>query len=680
MLRHDARGTSRDHQLTFYVSPTGSDGWTGTLPRPNADMSDGPFATLERARDAIRSCRMAGAVNGNKAEVVIRGGTYHLSHTFLLDGRDGAFAEALTFRPYSGEGVEITGDRAIHGRQDTTDASTLSRLPAAARGRVRQTSLRDQGIVEFGRLSNMGFGQPEVPAPAELFAGNTRMTLARWPNGGNWARSQGHSARPGAISYDGSEPARWATATDVWLHGFWSFDWADSYVRVGSIDVAEHQIVTDSPSLTSRVNAGRRYYALNLLEELDSPGEWYLDRKSGILYFWPPSRTSEASASVSLLESPLIALRGSRGVSFRGLVFARTRGAGVEFMGTEDCYVTGSVFRNIGGVAMRILNSTRSGLRSSNVYAIGQGGVYVDGGNRTTLAAGDNVISNNRFTAFNDWVYTYRPAVKLVGVGNRAVHNSIQNAPHAAIIVSGNDHVVEYNDISRVCTETSDSGAIYMGRDFTQRGTVVRFNRLADIGPVDRFATLDNAGVVGVYLDDFTSGVVVERNLFERAGRAVLVGGGRDNLICRNVFIDCNPAIQIDQRGKSWALKHVERGDTWGMIERVNAVPYDRGAYLRYPHLKELLADDPGAAKYNRVSKNVFAGNGRGLLLLDGLIPRDVDASDNTSRDRDSIDGASEMQRGIPLSDIGVHPDADRRLLSTVDPGADAKPTGRRMR
>ena len=157
----------------------------------------------------------------------------------------------------------------------------MDRLDPAARGHVLQADLKAQGITDFGQMTPRGFGQPVTPAGLELFFRDAPMTLARWPNGrGPWAHVAGTAADQGAdhFSYDGDRPARWAKAEDAWVYGYWQFDWADSYTKILGVDAAHHQIQTAPAGDLLAYTPGHRWYALNLLEELDTPGEWYLDR------------------------------------------------------------------------------------------------------------------------------------------------------------------------------------------------------------------------------------------------------------------------------------------------------------------------------------------------------------------------------------------------------------------
>ena len=193
------------------------------------------------------------------------------------------------------------------------------------------------------------------------------------------------------------------------------------------------------------------------------------------------------------------------------------------------------------------------------------------------------------------------PAVALSGVGNRAAHNLIHDAPHMAIGLHGNDHLVEYNDVSRVCLETHDAGGFYMGRDWSQRGNAVRYNHFHDLGRGD---------VQAIYLDDWTSGVEVVGNLCSGARRGILIGGGRDNRVENNVFVDCGHAVHIDERGKGWASYYFDGSNTT-LFDRLEAVDATGALYTaRYPELATLLEDDPVSAKGNVVARNIRWGGG----------------------------------------------------------------------
>ena len=587
--------------LALYVSPLGRDSASGRL--------NSPLATPAGARDRLRALKRAGRLPTEGATVWMLPGTYRLKDTFKLTAQDDLSPAPVTYGALvaSPKGaVHLTGGQEVKGWKTVTDASVLGRLDPAARGHVLQADLKAQGITDFGQITPRGFGNPVTPAGLELFFKDAPMTLARWPNTGQWARIAGTAADQGAdhFSYEGDRPARWAKAEDAWVYGYWQFDWADSYTKITGMDAPHRHIQTAPAEGLMAYTPGHRWYALNLLEELDTPGEWFLDRRTGLLYFWPPSDIRKGRPTVSLTRD-LVHLDGVSHVTLRGLTLEACRGDAVTIKGGAHNLIDACVIRNVGDRGATIADTTDSGMRGGEVTHTGEGGVSLDGGDRKTLTPGRNFVINCRLHDYSRWARTYRPGVGINGVGNRVAHNLIYDAPHNAILLGGNDHLVEYNEIHHVCTQTGDSGAFYMGRDWTMRGNVVRFNYFHDL--------VNETGVKGeyhdvmaVYLDDTAAGTVVFGNVCVRAGHAVEVGGGRDVVVANNIFVDCLPAVSLDARGLGWAAKSLAPGGDWGMEKRLAAVPYDGPLYsARYPHLSGILEDNPNAPKYDVIEHNI---------------------------------------------------------------------------
>jgi len=285
-----APGAVAAAQTAFYVATTGGDTNPGTKAKP--------FATLERARDAIRALKKAGGLPKGGVTVWIRGGLYPRAESFALNADDsGTKQSPIVYRAYGKEQVRLSGGREVTGFAPVADPAILARLDEAARGKVRQTDLRAQGITDLGEIRPRGFGKPAQPE-FELFFDGRPMTLARWPDG-EWAKIAAVPAGndSGKFSYDGDRPKRWQRTDDIWVHGYWTYDWAESHVKVKSIDTEAREIVTEEPYGVYGYTADRRFYFLNILEELDAPGEWYLDRQSGVLYFWPPSPIDKVAHS-----------------------------------------------------------------------------------------------------------------------------------------------------------------------------------------------------------------------------------------------------------------------------------------------------------------------------------------------------------------------------------------------
>lgn len=600
-------------EADFYVATTGSDANPGTKEKP--------FATIERGRDAIRGLKQAGGLPSGGVTVWIRGGVYPISRTFKLTIDDSGMQDTpIVYRAYENEEAQLNGGREVVGFKPINDPAILRRIDEPHRDKVLQVDLKAQGITNFGEMAARGFGRPIRPAGLELFFEDKPMRLARWPNRG-WTVIAGLPAgqQGGKFTYEGDRPERWVAAADLWLHGYWTWDWADSYEKVKSVSTETREIVTNEPHGVYGYSVGKRYYALNILEELDEPGEWYLDRKTGVLYFWPPAPLNAGKAYVSILEGPIMFLENVSYVTLRGLTFEVTRGTGMEVVGGAHNLLAGCTLRNIGNVAVSINGGYSNGVVGCDIYETGDGGIRLSGGDRRTLAPADNCAVNNHIYNYGRWVRTYCPAVLISGVGNRVAHNLIHDAPHSAILLGGNEHIIEFNEIHNVCMETSDAGAFYLGRDYTERGNIVRYNFFHNLGKGD---------VQAIYLDDCASGTVVVGNVCYKVGRGVLIGGGRDNTVENNVFVDCRPAVHVDGRGLGWAKFWFDGRDST-LMDRLNAVNHTQPPYSeRYPELVTLLHDEPAVPKGNKVLHNICVGR-RWLDLLDGLNDKVIRIQDN---------------------------------------------------
>lgn len=573
----------------FFVAPSGSDTAPGTRAHP--------WATPERARDAVREVIRQGRVPRHGLTVWFRGGVYARDQALELTDSDSGTATApIHWQAWRQEKPRWQGGRTLSGFTLLTDPSVLQRLPEAARGRVWQLDLRARGILNYGEMKSRGFGRAVAPAHCELFFQDRPMTLARWPNEGAFERLAGfpddagkgddHGGKigdlPGGFLYPGDRPRRWQDPTNIWVHGYWAWDWANSYERIAELDLTRRLIRTAVPHGLYGFRTGQRFYYLNILEELDQPGEWYLDHSRGMLYFWPPSVAGDPAKNevvLSTLEQPLIRCSAASHLVIRGLTLEATRGNGIEIRDGTNVRVVGCLLRNLGNSGVTVERGLGHGVAGCEILDTGDGGVSLSGGDRQTLQSGAHFVEDCHFQRGGRWSKCYVPAVSLTGVGLRASHNHIHDLPHCGILFWGNDHLIEFNDIHHVALETGDVGAIYTGRDYSFRGNRIRSNYIHETGGV-------GMGSMGVYMDDCVSGTEISGNVFYRVHWAMFIGGGRDHHVENNLFVDCDPAVRIDGRG-------LDQAPVWhGMVDgfmrqQLAAVP--AALYReRYPELKSL--------------------------------------------------------------------------------------------
>ena len=639
------------------VAPTGTEKGTGA--------ADAPFATLEQARDAIRAMKKAGGLPDGGVTVELRAGVYQRQAAFDLAAEDsGTEKSPIVYRARTGEEVRIVGGRVVTGFVPVTDGAVLAKLEEPARGKVLQADLKALGVTDFGALCPRGFGAPRRPAHMELFFQDRPMTLARWPNEGYAKMADlpdGEKSR--RFVYSGDRPQRWAGEPDIWVYGYWYHDWADAYIKVDSIDAEKHILAMTVEPIYG-VRKGNRWMALNVLAELDSPGEYYVDRPKGVLYFWPPAPLAAGKAMVSVVES-LVTMKDVAYVTLRGMILESCRGTAVNITGGSHDQVVGCTIRNTGNAAAT-LSGTDHAVIGCDIYETGDGGVYLSGGDRKTLTPARLLAENNHIHDFSRWCHTYRPAIGVSGCGNIVRHNLLHHGPHNAIQMGGNDHVVEFNEVHSVCADTGDVGAFYSGRDWTARGTVIRYNYWHHIAGPGIF------GAMGIYLDDQDSGYTVTGNLFYKATRAMFIGGGCDNVVENNIFVDCKPAVHIDARGLGWQKKATD--DPKGELRtRLAAMPYQNELWTkRYPNLPNLLNDDPGTPKRNIVRRNICVGGkwddveakGRAFQTFDqNLVDEDPQFVDRAACNFRLKETSPALKLGfvpIPVEKIGLYKD-DRR-------------------
>jgi len=624
--------------FSIYVDPSGDDRNAGTV--------DAPLATLLGARETIRAIKRNNGLPKGGITVHIREGLYRHEESFVLEEQDSGTPDApIVYTAAEGEDVRISGGIPLLAEHflPVTDEAVRARLQEEVRDHVLQMDLKALGLNELGQISKSGFGFPAVAANPELFYNGSTMTLARYPNegyvkihnvidpGGNPREYDGdiekaavELTKDATFQFNDDRPLQWTNHGDIWMYGYWLWDWADGNLRMKSIDASNHSITTDGASYYS-MRADQRYYYYNILEELDAPGEWYLDRQEGILYFYPPGPLESAHAELSLLVAPLVLLQNTNHVTFSHLTFEVSRGAGVQIIGGSDNLVASCTLRRLGSLAVIIgeesselvdsatkerkdryvHGGTRNGVVHCNIYDTGTGGIILSGGNRITLEAGENFARFNDISRYSRLKLTYSAAVELIGVGQVAANNYIHHAPHVGILLYGNDHMVEYNEIYKVLMETGDAGAIYIGRDWTEQGNIIRYNF------VHHIHNDQSLGHMGIYLDDMASGVEMYGNVLYDIDLAVLIGGGRSNILRNNLILNCARSVQLDARSMpgEWAANHSLKGQV--MHRRLLSMPIHSEPWRsKYPALLTLWEDTPACPKYNIVERNVIYQTG----------------------------------------------------------------------
>jgi len=570
----------------YYVSPNGDDNNPGT--------KELPFRTIEKARDSIRYlCRPAGGTT-----VYLREGNYFLSNQLYFDVWDsGQEKKPVIYRSYPDEEARLIGGIQLQPSWfSVVDSSSpiWNRIPVLSRGSVYVCDLHANGITNYGTV-NDNYDRPDI------YFDRQRMQIARWPNNGYALTQTGIDST--TFTYKDMQPSKWLTATDAWAAGYWYYGWHLDYRKISSIDTSTKKISLQSP-VSYGMGNNKLWWAINLIEELDQPGEWYLDRSAGKLYIWPPSSIHGAEIIMSMLgttQGTMVQTNGTKYLEFRDLTFEMYRFRAIQLGLGDHIMIDGCRIQNTGENAIAISGKNHT-VQNCLIRDIGGTAVYVSGGDRLKLEGNGHRIRNNQIYDFGYWQRIFTPGVWLVDVGAIVEHNVICKGPHFGIYHTGNNHTIRYNEFYNLCYEVDDSGAIYGGRDWGYRGNRIEYNFFHNISTVQPA----QIGLFCVYLDDCYSSVDIVGNIFYNiAGRSLAIGGGRDNLFENNVIAKSDVVLYMDKRNGL-----IGQGDpSWDLLAKIQAMNYTQPPWsVAYPALAAILNEGWEEAKVpkgNRVIKNI---------------------------------------------------------------------------
>lgn len=402
-------------------------------------------------------------------------------------------------------------------------------------------------------MRSRGYNRSLGGGHSELFIGGKPCNVSRYPKKGEFCRISAYVQSVEAIDdkesgnletgfyFEDERPKQWAEDKNIWMHGYWGFDWANSYEQIEVFDKEKGFIVAKPPYGNFFYRVGQRFHFLNVKEEVTEAGDYYLDFERKRVYFLPFEEGKTEDVWLSVTKEPCIHLVDKENVVIENCVIENFTGNGVLVENCKNILFRNCIVRNIGGCGAIVKDSENVVFENCDVYHVGDCGLKISGGDRKTLTSCNCGVKNCQIHDVSAWSRTYTPAIWLVGVGMFAKNNQIYDCPHAAILYWGNEIKITDNTIYDVMYETHDAGAIYSGRDYTCRGNEVSDNLICLTGGY-------GPGTMGIYNDDGLSGTKIERNVFYKVQRAIYLGGGVDYVVRDNVLVDCTPAVDVDGR------------------------------------------------------------------------------------------------------------------------------------
>ncbi|MDY0165403.1 MAG: LamG-like jellyroll fold domain-containing protein [Thermoguttaceae bacterium] len=561
------QGSGQAAERTVYVSPAGDDAWSGDLAEPNGEGTEGPVASVARAQQRVREINAEGAKM--PVTVLLREGTYRQSRPLIFTPADsGTKAAPVTYAAYPGERPVISGGFPIAGWEPD--------------GRLWRTRVPETSLGRPWRFN-------------QLFVNGGRRTRARTPNRGEFFRTDGPAGRNHnrAFYFHEGDIRQWDRLEDAIVVVYHS--WETSIHHVRYVDVESRSVLLREPAPwpMGRWQRQQRYYVENVFESLDEPGEWYFNRETETLYYYPmPGETPETVEAIApVVTSTLVEIQGDPAndeyvehLHFRGIAFRHTnsnlrrlrnpsqgevyqpglvQAAGLRHASFVDCTIA-----NTGAHAIWLGAGCSDNLvHRCHLHDLGGGGVYIGGGwgVHVEFPTGGNTVDNN---FIHDGSYMFRGAHGIwIGRSshNTVTHNEISNFDYSGISCgwswgfqpsTANHNTLDFNYIHHIGNGDGlgDMGAIYtLG---LSPGTTIRNNHIHD---VYNYAQVSHGS--GIYPDEGSTGILIENNVVYRVRNSPLFMHYGKECLVRNNILALGDAGQLRRSREDRRCHYVAEGN-----------------------------------------------------------------------------------------------------------------------
>lgn len=503
------------------------------------------FSTLEEALEKAKKMWNDGFRNDIVIDLSDK--EYFLNETFEIDGEAlGNKNNRLVFRGNTDKHAKISGGIELDKTkfQKITDTQIKKRLPEVSADNILMYDLSKEGITDIGTITSQGHTFEIKPSQLQLYSGKETQTLARFPNdkylysgrvfnmGYGWSSS---GIGDNEFEYIEDRISSWGASDDIWAFGYWNDEFSPGNARISKIDKIKKSITLDGIIRAGIQKTQRPYYCYNILEELDVPGEYYIDKKTNILYYYPKDNFSDETLYVSYTDDILVKLDKCKNVIFENVDFTYTRDMGAKVFWGENVLFNKCNFIGMGTYGIIFRESSNCGAYACYFYETGAHSIMLEGGDTITLTGGNNFVISSKFEETGYRRKTYSGSVLLRGVGGYVYKNRIQNNYHMGVYVFGSLHQMKNNSFYNICYESGDAGGIYMYARWSTSLTTVEGNYYEHMrGTPEVYAPSNTA----IYYDNSTSFTKTYGNIFYDVMYGVFSNCGRENEIQGNIFSD----------------------------------------------------------------------------------------------------------------------------------------------
>ena len=457
----------------------------------------------------MRKLKEGGKLNRNGAIVYFREGEYFMNNATLFEKEDsGDLGAYIRYKAYNGESVRFIGAKKIDFNwfEKAPKKVTGLILEREARNKIKMLDLKKYGLMQYGIIDHVGYVVNNKPLPsAMVYIDGESLHLSRYPNIDNFDDIEMPVEKNRFVSKS-KRVCLWKNKEDIWIDGAVSKPWEWKKNKIKEID--ENGTVTMTWDYHDKIAIQKpKMFYFNIIEELDYPGEFYIDRKNAKMYIYLPDTVNvKSDIRITQSENQLIRLKGAQYITFEDICFEGTRNTAIELIENAKNIIIKDCEIHSCGLDGIIVNGENNKIENCHIHHVGANGVVLLGGDEETLKPARNIIENCKIHDFSQERRVYNPGIALRGVGHVVRSTEIYNGPHMGMIISGNNHLIEYSDFHNCPQEYSDMLAVYMntGNYPLMRGTVIRRNEFHDVqGSWKQSA--------GVYLDNETFIEMVHR-------------------------------------------------------------------------------------------------------------------------------------------------------------------------
>ncbi len=637
--------------VQLYVAPNGSDSAAGT--------QSAPLKTMDGARKAAAKIDKT----ANQVEVIFAGGEYFQQGTVRFTSADsGGTNTPVVYKAAAGEKPVFTVSKKLNTADFTevTDADTLLRLPEEARGKVLQLDLTQSGITQadvdlYSRTSNL------LNERGLLLNGKPQR-IARYPNTGflrvgsllkTNVVAAGSKNGTCIFKWDNDRISRWETADNLWIEGYFEVEYRADTAKNCSVDAAKKQITMGESE--SAISYKTRWRAINLLEEIDIPGEWYVDKQSMTLYYYPPRNFDKTNDELRFTVNSngasiaqMIEMNGANNICFEGLEFRdkyygdvmRATGK-VNGISVKNCsFVNTAGAINLDGKNITVDGCDFRNLQGNAVRIYDQGAI--------------NNLTPSGITVTNNYIYNTdlgSAPVFVGGVGARVANNLIHRTDDGGLLLGSIDPqyriaecTAENNEIYNGLREKGDMSMIYMGRSWYSPGITVSHNYIHDFGIHENLSWFSNP-TYGIFADDthsnasFTGNIINANNKDKTYG--IVLGGGSNLDVEGNTIVHTLRGADFNDRTGAINFNITSYGAYTAMQAAYNdGLKYDQGIWLtKYPQVNKIMTDITADGKHipknEKLVGNLFFDNDKAFNIAtrnkqNGLESGNVTAANNS--------------------------------------------------